>query len=233
MTTTTELPGQPGNQPNKIEAVFFDFGGVFIDSPFAAVETAAGKLGLDRVALADVIFGPYETDSDHPWHRLERGEISFDVARAEITAIASERGLGELDPIVVLAEMGGAGLAVREFMVEGVAEFRRRGLRTGIITNNIAEFGAAWRSLIAVDELFDDIVDSSAVGMRKPDRAIFELACARLEVEPAAALFVDDHQGNVDGALVAGMAAVCCGYSIDSTRSALDEMFAVVDDARS
>ena len=72
-----------------IEAVFFDFGGVFIDSPFAMVGTAAERLGVDEAHLVEVIFGPYDTDTDHPWHRVERGELAFEAARSEISAIAA------------------------------------------------------------------------------------------------------------------------------------------------
>ncbi len=82
--------------------------------------------------------------------------------------------------------------------------------------------------MIPVDELFDDIVDSSAVGVRKPGSAIYELACERLSVQPGEAVFIDDYQGNVDGAAAVGMRAVCCGYTVESTAAALDELLALV-----
>ena len=48
-----------------IHAVFFDFGGVFINSPFAAIGNAAGKLGVGETELIDIVFGPYDADTDY------------------------------------------------------------------------------------------------------------------------------------------------------------------------
>ena len=209
------------------KAVFFDFGGVFIASPFGAIGPAAERLGVPEPDLIDAIFGPYDADTDHPWHRLERGETSFADAQNAIGDLSESRGLIRLDPIVALADVV-VDRSVRGFMVDAVRELRGRGLLTGVITNNIAEFGETWKSMIPVDELFDDIVDSSAVGVRKPGSAIYELACERLSVQPGEAVFIDDYQGNVDGAAAVGMRAVCCGYTVESTAAALDELLALV-----
>ena len=208
-----------------IHAVFFDFGGVFIPSPFGAIGPAAERLAVAEADLVDAIFGPYDADTDHPWHRLERGEICFEEARTAIGDLSEQRGLIRLDPMVALADLV-IDRSIREFMVDAVRDLRSQGIRTGIITNNIAEFGTHWKAMIPVDELFDDIVDSSAVGIRKPDAAIYALACERLGVEPANALFIDDYQGNVDGAVAAGLRAVCCGYTVESTEAALVELLA-------
>lgn len=207
-----------------VEAVLFDFGGVFIDSPFAAVDIAATKLGIDPVLLLGVVFGSYDEDTDHPWHRLERGEVTFGDARRAITDLAVAAGLGELDPFTVLAELAGQGLVVRDFMLDAVHRYRRAGLKTGIVTNNVAEFGDSWRGLMPLDELFDDVVDSSSVHVRKPDARIYALACERLDIAPGAAVFIDDHEGNAAGARRAGLLAVCCGYSADSAAAALTQL---------
>ena len=209
-----------------VEAVFFDFGGVFISSPFAAAADAAVARGIPETELLELIFGPYDLDGDHPWHRLERGEVSFADASASIAALAATSGHEGVDPMEVLMALA-TERSVRDFMVDLVRDLRGRGLATGIITNNIAEFGTHWKAMIPVDELFDDIVDSSAVGIRKPDAAIYALACERLGVEPANALFIDDYQGNVDGAVAAGLRSVCCGYTVESTEAALAELLAL------
>ena len=62
------------------DAVLFDYGGVFTISPFAAVGDRGADLGVDPKLLVDTIFGPYDSDTDHPWHRLERGEVSLEAA---------------------------------------------------------------------------------------------------------------------------------------------------------
>ena len=207
-----------------IQAVLFDFGGVFIDSPFAAVNIAAGRLGIDPAVLLEVVFGSYDEDTDHPWHRLERGELTFSDARRSITDLAVVAGLGELDPFTVLAELAGQGLVVRDFMLDAVRRYRDACLKTGIVTNNVAEFGDSWRGLMALDELFDDVVDSSSVHVRKPDARIYSLACERLDVAPAAVVFIDDHEGNAAGARRAGLVAVCCGYSVETALAAVTEL---------
>lgn len=202
------------------DAVLFDFGGVFTDSPFAAVADAAARLEIPVGELTDLMFGPYHDDTDHPWHQLERGEITLADASARIVAGAEAAGRGPLDPVTILVEASASGFGLREFMLDLVRDCRDSGRRTGIITNNVVEFSDAWRSLLPVDELFDDVVDSSAVGCRKPSREIFALACERLGVRPDRTLFIDDHEGNVEGARRAGMVALCCGYTRESTEAA-------------
>lgn len=210
------------------DAVLFDFGGVFIDSPFAVAEAGAARLGVSLEDMVRVMFGSYDTDDDHPWHRLERGEISFEDARGEIAALARAGGLGELDPFEVLAALAGDTHGPREFVVDFVREVRDVGVKTGIVTNNVAEFASFWRPILPLDDLFDDVVDSSQVGVRKPNPAIFDLACRRLGVEGPRTLFVDDYEGNVVGARAAGLAAVCCGYTVESTAAAIESLRALL-----
>ena len=204
----------------RYDAVLFDFGGVFIDSPFAALDRVAERLGHPPEELTAVIFGAYDADTDHPWHRLERGEITFDAARAEIADLGVETGLGELDPLVMLAELGGSAREPREFMIDAVRRIRAAGLKTGVVTNNLVEFGPHWRQIIPLDELFDDVVDSSEVRMRKPNASIFRLACERLDVSPSRTVFVDDHPGNVAGAEAVGLTGLCCGFSVEEAQAA-------------
>ena len=87
-----------------------------------------------------------------------------------------------------------------------------RGLRTAIVTNNIREYGDAWRARIAIDELFDLVVDSCEEGVRKPDPAIFHTTLERLGVsDPARAVFLDDFAGNIAAARALGMHGILVG----------------------
>lgn len=220
-------PGAPsgGQAGRDFDAVLFDFGGVFMDSPFAAAETAAGVMGVPFELLTEVVFGSYDSDTDHPWHRLERGEITFADARDGISDLAVERGMGELDPFDVLASLADRGQhGHREFVVDAVRDLRAAGLRTSVVTNNIAEFGGFWRTIIPLDELFDDVVDSSEVGVRKPSAAIYELSCQRLGVAPERSVFLDDFEGNVVGARQVGLTGICVGFSVESTAVAIREL---------
>ena len=190
-----------------IRAVLLDFGGVYTSSPFNVFVEAADELGATPDQILGLVFGPYDRDTDHPWHRLERGEIPLLDARQEIMDLATEAGLA-FDPLAILARMARGGGA-REAVVAATRRLRERGLRTALVTNNAREFSAGWRSLIPVAELFDAVIDSSEVGMRKPDPAIFSLALRELGgIAPEHAVFLDDFPGNVAAARRLGMHGV-------------------------
>ena len=95
---------------------------------------------------------------------------------------------------MAMAENGGG---LRTELVDYVPRIRASGLKTGIITNNVIEFRDHWRGMLPVDELFDLVIDSSEVGMRKPNPAIFQLALETGGLTPDQVLFLDDFQGNV------------------------------------
>lgn len=193
----------------RFEAVLFDFGGVFTGSPFHAVGSMAEELGTTADRLMDIVFGSYSTDTDHPWHRLERGELSIDAARDSILALGEHSGI-DADIYKLFGAMASSS-GIRETLVDCVRGLRRDGLRTGLLTNNVAEFREHWKATLPVDELFHDVVDSSEVGMRKPDLRIYALACERLGVPAHRSVFLDDHPGNIEAAAKAGLTGVLVG----------------------
>jgi putative hydrolase of the HAD superfamily len=101
-------------------------------------------------------------------------------------------------------------MVASEAMIDAVRRVRAAGHRTALLTNNAREWEATWRVLMPFDELFDVILDSSAVGLRKPDPAIYRLTCERLGLDPAECLFVDDLECNVAAARALGMEALLC-----------------------
>lgn len=211
-----------------IEAVLFDFGGVFTDSPFHAVHAFGKELGIDAREVTGIVFGSYEQDGDHPWHKLERGEITLESARDQILALGGERGLS-VDIYELFARMAGnnAGADARQPLVQRVRLLRQEGYTTGIITNNVREFGDGWRALVPIDELFDFVVDSSSAGVRKPDPRIFEIALGHLAgVSPAEVVFLDDYPANVEAARALGLHALLVGSDLASTLRELDELLA-------
>ena len=214
---TSALPDLP-----PVEAVVFDFGGVFTTSPFAALMAAAEAQALDPMTMVGVMFGPYDQDTDHPWHQLERGEITLDDATAGIVELAAAEGVADFQPMEMLMALGGS--VVRTEVVEFCRDVKSRGFRTGLLTNNAREFEEFWVPLLPLDELFDDVVDSSAVGLRKPDARIYELSLDRLGVDAPAAVFVDDAPGNVLGAQAVGMRAVLIGTEPADVAVALAEL---------
>lgn len=189
-----------------IKAVVFDFGGVYTHSPFTGLHQWHVERGLDAAVGLRAVFGPYDQDTDHPWHQVERGELAIAAAAEQIKAIAAEEGL-ELDLFELFGAMGGEG-GVRGDVVDLTIELRAAGYGTALITNNVAEFAEGWRKMIPVDDMFDVVVDSSAVGMRKPNPAIFHLALDQLGVAPSESVFLDDAAGNITAAKALGMHAV-------------------------
>jgi epoxide hydrolase-like predicted phosphatase len=194
----------------KVEAVLWDVGGVFLPSPFTKIRSHATEQGLDGDELLALVFGPYHEDTDHPWHQLERGQMTFDACNAALVALAAEEGI-DVDPMAVLMNMGSGGLTiVREDVVAAAVAAKAGGRRAAIVTNNIKEFSDGWRGLFDdLDAMADVIVDSSAVGLRKPDPAIFHLALEQLGgVAPEAAVFLDDAPGNIAAAEALGIHAI-------------------------
>jgi epoxide hydrolase-like predicted phosphatase len=187
-----------------IEAVLFDFNGVLTTSPFTLIgELGGGSAGLDPQVVLDLMLGPYDDDTDHGWHRFERGEITAAEYGLDLIERATAAGV-EIDFGALNSLMG--RLVVHDVVVERVRALRAEGYRTGLVTNNVKEASAQWRALVPVGELFEVIVDSSEVGMRKPNPAIFLHALELLGgVAPEAAVFLDDAAGNVAGAQRAGL----------------------------
>jgi epoxide hydrolase-like predicted phosphatase len=208
----------------RIEAALFDFGGVFTDSPFRAAEALGAELGAPPGRLLELVFGPYHADTDHPWHRLERGEISCAEAREAIAALGRAAGLA-VDPVHVFQRMGGGG-AVRGAFVERARRLRAAGARTALVTNNALEFRERWRALVPADELFELVVDSSELGVRKPDPAIFRIALARLGVAPERALFLDDFESNLAAARRLRIRTLHVGEDPAPALAALDRVIA-------
>ena len=201
--------------PARITAVLWDFAGVVVSSPWPAL-TAAGGGNLE------LLIGPYEEDGDHPWHRLERGELAIAEWAVEVTQLGAAVGV-EIDFAPLQAMLG--ELTVHTQVVDRIRLLRADGYRQALVTNNIREGAASWRAMIPVDELFDVVVDSSDVGMRKPNPAIFHHALELLGgVPPEEAVFLDDSPGNVEGARRAGLHAI----HVDDLDHALDELSALL-----
>lgn len=210
----------------SIDAVLFDFGGVFTGSPFHASTTLGEELGARPGQIEEIMFGPYHEDTDHTWHRLERGEITLAAAREEIMAEGTRQGL-VFDPLEILARLGGSRGGVRTPLVDRVRGLRQEGYRTALVTNNVAEFRRAWRAMIPADEIFDLVVDSSEVGVRKPDPAIYLLTLERLgNVPPERSVFLDDYESNVKAARDLGIHGLLVDDDHLATIAALDRLLA-------
>ena len=207
--------------------MLYDFGGVFTESPFLAAHEAGEELGIDVDVAFDLCFGTYHDDGDHPWHRLERGEMTLEDARRTLKQMAAERGF-DVDPIEFLFRLARDDHQ-REPIVQRALAIKATGMRTACVTNNILEFGDGWRSLVPVDELFDAVIDSCETGVRKPDPRIYRLALDAVDVDAEAAVFLDDHPANVAAAEAMGMRGIVVGRDRLAAFDRLEELLATTD----
>ena len=210
----------------QIDAVIFDFGGVLASN--GRPTDVAKRFPNDPVEkVMKVMMGDYGQDTDHPWHRLERGEISMIEFREQLAPLVIEAGLqmseGALLPpptnSSTAQSQSGIGFAFEpnHSVIDLVHELKSSGFRLGVLTNNVRELRHAWWPMLDFANIFDDVVDSHEVGMRKPNRAIYELALNRLGVEAHRAAFLDDAQSNVDAASALGIHGIW--VDIDPTQA--------------
>ena len=118
----------------------------------------------------------------------------------------------------------GTGGGTRDVLVDRTRALRGEGYKTALVTNNFAEVRQAWRQMMPLAELFDVVVDSCEVGMRKPDPAIWQHTLGLLGVDAAQAAFLDDHPANVAAAEQLGMTGVVVTADIAAAVSAVDRL---------
>jgi putative hydrolase of the HAD superfamily len=194
-------------QPSAIAAVIFDFGGVLTNDPFRMMAPIAEAINMTPHEFAAIAIGMGDYSAgDHPWHQLEREEIALDDYNAAVIVLARSMGHPTFPPLPV-ERIGTLVQQVRPQMLDFIADLRAVDIRTAICTNNVRAL-SRWRSDTNADELVDVVVDSSEVGMRKPEARMFHYVADQLGCAPSACLFLDDMQANVDGARAIGMHAL-------------------------
>jgi putative hydrolase of the HAD superfamily len=206
-----------------IKAILFDFGGVYIESPFSAIADVAADMHVPVDLLQQITFGNYHIDSDHPWHRLERGEISLEQTR-ELILLKGEKHHLKTDIYEMLARFASVERGICGPLVDKTLEWKHRGYLIGMITNNLKEF-TSWRSAFpfALEEVFDVIADSSALGVRKPNASIYQYALKQLGIAPSEALFLDDYQANIEAANKLGLRGFVVEGPIENTITWVEE----------
>jgi putative hydrolase of the HAD superfamily len=208
-----------------IEVIVSDFGGVLTTPLVHAFAALDEENELDAGAVGGALRRVTERDGANPLFELECGRMTerdfFDRLSAQL-----REDLGRDVALDTFAERYFAHLEPNERMLAFLADLRARGYRLAMLTNNVREWEPRWRAMLPVDELFDAIVDSAFVGVRKPDPAIYRLTCERLGVEPERCLFVDDVERNCAAAAELGMAAVW----FRDTEQAIAEMQAALGD---
>jgi putative hydrolase of the HAD superfamily len=191
------------------DTIIFDFGGVITSSPFEAFNRLEEERGLPHDLIRRI--NALERDGN-AWARFERAEIdaaTFDAIFAEEAKAHGHELRGE-DVLAVLAG------DIRPRMVAALDWLKAAGYRIGCITNNVPTGNGAGMArtvekaaaIAAIMARFDSVIESSKVGVRKPDPAIYRMACEALGVAPEQCVYLDDLGINCKPAAELGMAAI-------------------------
>ena len=188
----------------SIDAVLWDFGGVILSSPFEAFNVFEAERGLPR----DFVRGVNAVNPDtNAWARYERNEI--DLSGFDRLFLEESTALGHpVRGAEIIALLEGD---LRPAMIEALRRCKER-FKVACITNNVATESRrppeAAAAVAAVMGMFDLVIESSKVGLRKPDPRIYELACRELGVQPTRAVYLDDLGINLKPAKALGMRTI-------------------------
>ncbi|MCP2315117.1 putative hydrolase of the HAD superfamily [Nocardia amikacinitolerans] len=185
-------------------AILVDFGGVLTTSVFAGFRAFGRSIGVDPDLPICLIASDAVVNSAFvEFEAGRRSDEHFEEVLAE--ALTEHGGTVEADGLLrrLRSEIG-----PDPEMIELIAGVRAAGHPVALVSNSL---GRDCYDDVDIAALVDVAVVSAEVGLRKPDRAIYELACARLEVEPGEAVMIDDLTHNVDGARRAGIDGIVHG----------------------
>jgi putative hydrolase of the HAD superfamily len=190
-----------------IGAVISDFGGV-LTSPLIDAFTAFGeRSGVSPEQLGAALAAIWSHTGAHPLFELETGRMTEDAFLSALAGELNEQ-LGRPVRMENFTEHFFEQLHPNPRMIEYMRELRGRGYQLAICTNNIREWESRWRAMLPIDEIFDVVVDSAFVGVRKPDPEIYRLTLERLGARAGEAVLIDDVEVNCQGARELGMQAV-------------------------
>jgi putative hydrolase of the HAD superfamily len=185
----------------EVRAVLWDFGGVILSSPFEAFASYERQQGLPDGFLRQL--NATNPDSN-AWARLERSDVDL-AGFAELYEAEAAAAGHRIDAGAVLALLSGE---LRPAMVQALRRIRGEGLVQACLTNNVAEMEAARPELAEVMDIFDAVLESSKLGVRKPDPRFYDLALEAVDVTPTEAVFLDDLGINLKPARVLGITTI-------------------------
>ena len=182
-----------------------DFGGVLTTSLGEAFRSFCEREGVEYERVRDALRRAYgDADPESLVARFETGRLETDHFQRELSAALSE-GLERRITAENLILRMLQDLRLDQQMIDAVRAARDAGIRTALLSNS---WGVEYYPHDLLAELFEQIVISGQVGLRKPDPAIFEMAVERIGLRPEECLFVDDLRHNIEAAEKAGMRGV-------------------------
>ena len=205
-------------------AVLWDFGGVILSSPFEAFNRYEAEIGLPKDFIRSLNARNGDTNA---WAKMERSEVSLEGFVELFEEEARQQG-HKLDGWRILQSLSGD---IRPQMVEALRRCSRA-FRVACITNNMkhgegpgmARSADKAKDVAEIMMLFEHVVESSKLGLRKPDPRIYRHACDLLGVQPQECVYLDDLGINLKPARALGMRTIKVG----DPDVAIDELQAIV-----
>jgi putative hydrolase of the HAD superfamily len=191
--------------PQSFEALVIDFGGVLTTPLQDAMARYAESLGIELQDLVRVVLRAYAGEDDDLVTGLETGRIPEKEFAESLARRLSEATPKPVDPASVVDDIF-MGMKLEDDMIAAVGKVHSGGLKTALLSNSWSLRHYPPRAQL--DEIFDVIVISGEVGLRKPDPAIYRMTTERLGVPAEHCVFVDDHPGHLKAALDEGMTTV-------------------------
>lgn len=206
---------------SNIDAVLFDWGGVITVPPGPIVEKLYRQIDVDQDQLRLRRKAYRDEDPDSQFARLERGELSLE---AYLTWSRQDLPGAETIWDPESAHFLFRHLTVVPEVVERIYQLKERGFLIGLLTNNIAEAWPTVNDGLPIDDLFDVVINSAFVGMRKPEHRIYVHALEKLGVRAEHAVFLDDNRVNLEAARACGLNVV----EVKQPVAALEKLEAVI-----
>eukprot|EP01065_Artemidia_motanka_P017527 TRINITY_DN20976_c0_g1_i1.p1 TRINITY_DN20976_c0_g1~~TRINITY_DN20976_c0_g1_i1.p1 ORF type:complete len:546 (+),score=219.43 TRINITY_DN20976_c0_g1_i1:47-1684(+) len=226
----------------RYDAVIFDIGGVVMRSPIQAFHRYEAEKGIPHNFINFNVAS--RTNRGGAWQQLEKGRISMQQFlrdfKAELedpalipayAAWLKQRGKPavalpdrvSVNTATLMQRMGIEAATPQWAMVTAILAIKSRGLKVAALTNNFKSDGPS-SSAFKVFDMFDTVVESALTGLRKPDPAIYKLACERLGVRPEQCVFLDDLGMNLRPAKALGMGTVKVEMGPEGARAAVRQL---------
>jgi putative hydrolase of the HAD superfamily len=191
--------------PSRVEAAVFDLGGVFLAGGVESVRGFGARHGLAAETWDAIRHELFHEEGI--WSACERGEVTLERFVARLRELVNEAGgyvsRGDAENFMGAMNDQEAGQRLRREIVDAAARVHAV-MPTALLTNNILEWREGWRGLLDLTALFDVVIDSSEVGIRKPEAAIYELTRTKLDLPHEAIFFLDDLGVNLKPARALG-----------------------------
>ncbi len=189
---------------HKIRAIFFDFGGVITESPFTAFAEFEKKSGIPPNFIRKV----NSTNPDNnAWARFERNDI--DNKKFNELFLKESKLLGYAIPGEKIISL--LNVKIRPEMLDLIKKCRRNYI-TACLTNNVKILSSSEKkqekALHSIYREFDYVIESSEIGLRKPEKAFYQYACNLINVSPSEVVFLDDLGINLKPAKAMGMQTI-------------------------